>query len=299
MGTVQWENIPAERAEAIERRVGQIVKAEPVTGGLMPGLAAILHTDDGQRWFLKAAPEDNPAYRLYAREMIANAAMPYGTPAPRMRHASCDGGWVVMLFSFLADALDADLSPGSPDLPRVLALLRAISAAPAWDKTPPAAEHVEALQAKAAKMLAKLPSGEPRDMYAAAVDNFHVEQITGGRLVHYDLHPGNLKITSEDEALAVDWSFACQGAQWLDAVLLVPRLIMAGHAPGDAEALLSGLPAWQSAPGDAVTGLAALWTMFREYKALHGPAEARQARARAAEAGQEWVRYRMDTRARR
>jgi hypothetical protein len=36
--------------------------------------------------------------------------------------------------------------------------------------------------------------------------------------------------------------------------------------------------------------LAALWTMFRDYKALHGPQEARAFRAQA---GRSWVSYRM------
>jgi hypothetical protein len=42
-----------------------------------------------------------------------------------------------------------------------------------------------------------------------------------------------------------------------------------------------------------VTALAALWTMFREYKAIHGPEGARAFREQAARAGRAWVEYRM------
>ena len=296
MATIAWESLPAAHVAAIEDRTGPVVKAEPVTGGLMPGLAVIIHAGDGQRYFVKAAPEGNPAHHLYARELAANAAMPDSTPAPRMRWASVDGGWAVMLFDYL-DARTADLSPGSDDVPRVLSMLRAVGFAPAWDGTPPVAVHVAGLQVKAAKMLGRLPAGELRDLYAAAVDGFDIGALEGGRLVHYDLHPGNLKITRGGEAVAVDWPFAGAGAPWVDAALLVPRLVTAGHTPGGAERLVSALPAWQAGyDARAVTGLAALWTLFREYKALYGPPDARKARTLAVQAGQAWIRYRMNAR---
>jgi hypothetical protein len=79
----------------------------------------------------------------------------------------------------------------------------------------------------------------------------------------------------------------------LDAALLVPRLIEAGHSPASAEQLMSQVPAWDDAPAAGVSALAALWTMFREYKALHGPPEARAFRAQAAQAGRSWVSDRM------
>jgi hypothetical protein len=95
------------------------VKAESITGGLMPGLATVLHADRG-RYFVKAVPQDSPAASLYAREMAASAALPAVASAPRLLLASDRGGWLVMMFAF-ADGKDADLSPGSPDLPGVLA----------------------------------------------------------------------------------------------------------------------------------------------------------------------------------
>lgn len=54
----------------------------------------------------------------------------------------------------------------------------------------------------------------------------------------------------------------------------------------------SGTSRLEEAPADAVTGLGALWTMFREYKAIHGPEDARGFRVKAAQAGRAWITYR-------
>jgi aminoglycoside phosphotransferase (APT) family kinase protein len=291
VGKLQWESFPPGRVAAIEQLTGSVMQAESATGGLMPGLAAVVHAANG-RYFIKAAPADSPAARLYEREMVANKSLPASVPAPRMLYSSSEGGWLVMVLDFL-DAKDVDLSPGSPDLDGIPAALAAISAAHAWDAGTPVAANVTALQDKASALLGKPPDGQPWDMYRTAVEGFDSAALTGDRLVHYDLHPGNLKVTKDADIVVVDWGFACAGAPWIDAAFLVPRLIEAGHSPAAAERLVSHLPAWQTAPAPAVTALAALWTMFREYKAVHGPKDARSFRERAARAGRSWVEHRM------
>src|SRR5947209_13498583 len=129
MGKLQWESLPPGRVAAIEALTGPVLKAERVTAGLMPGLAAVLHAGNG-RYFLKAVPATSPAARLYEREMSAGMVLPASVPAPRMHFRSDAGGWLVMVFDYL-DARDVDLSPGSPDLEKVLAVLGEIGAAPA------------------------------------------------------------------------------------------------------------------------------------------------------------------------
>ena len=291
MAKLAWESLPTAVVAAVEAPAGQVVKAESITDGLMPGLAAVLHTDQG-RYFVKAVPQDSPAAGLYAREMAASAALPAVAPAPRLLLASDVAGWLVMVFSWIGGR-DADLSPGSPDLPGVLATLEAIGSLSAWDAAPAVTVNVMALQDKATALLARQAAGYPWEMYAAAISGFDADRLAGDRLVHYDLHPGNLKVTGDGQVLAVDWAFSCRGGTWIDAVLLVPRLIEAGHSPASAERLMSQLRGWDAAPAAGVTALAALWTMFREYKALHGPPEARAFRAQAAQAGRSWISYRM------
>ncbi|MFD8561690.1 hypothetical protein ACWDOR_26590 [Streptosporangium canum] len=70
------------------------------------------------------------------------------------------------------------------------------------------------------------------------------------------------------------------------------ELILAGHTPEQAEALAEQVPAWKAAPEAAVTGLAAVWSLFREYVARNGPERIRASRACAAAAGRAWVEYR-------
>jgi hypothetical protein len=172
----------------------------------------------------------------------------------------------------------------------VLVALAAISTAPAPAALPPVTANITALQDKAAALLGK-HHGHPWDMYRNAVAGFAGDRLTGTALVHYDLHPGNLKV-NDGNVTALDWAFACSGPPWTDAALLAPRLIQAGHSPAAAQNLLLALPAYQKAPAASVTALTAMWTMFREYKALHGPEDTRAFRAGAALAGQAWVSYR-------
>ncbi|WP_157251023.1 phosphotransferase [Nonomuraea typhae] len=289
----QWEDLPAAVRDAVQEHSGPVVKAETAVGGIMPGMATILHTEPGDRFFLKAIEISDPGAILHQRERWAGLHLPEQVPAPWMVWNASFDGWHVALWDYVADAHHADLSPGSPDLPKIVDTVGRLGA---WLTPPPAGarlvqSNIEPLQAKAKAMLAK-PSGElaDRDDYERALDGFDVAALRGNTLLHYDLSAGNLLITTK-QVYVIDWAFAAQGASWIDAAMLAPRLIQAGHTPEQADTLLSGLVAWGAAPHRAVTGLAALWTLFRLYKAQHGPVEVRDDRARAAEAGKAWMGY--------
>ncbi|MFC4905775.1 phosphotransferase family protein [Actinomadura gamaensis] len=256
----------------------------------MPGLAARLETVGNGRFFLKAVPLDSPARDLYLREAEANSALGGDAIAPLMLWWSVSHGWVVMVFEYV-EGREADLSPGSSDLPEVTALLRRLASLTVWPDAPPVARNMGALRDKAGALLAGRTGGEHRKLCRTVLERFDQDSVAGDRLVHYDLSPGNLRI-SGGGLKVLDWSFACAGADWLDPALLLPRFIEAGHTPAQAEALMTALPAWRGAPADGVTGLAVLWTLFREYKAMHGPEELRSARRRAADAGRAWIEYR-------
>ncbi|MEU8379546.1 phosphotransferase [Streptosporangium sp. NPDC048865] len=289
----QWDDLPGNVRHIVEQRIGRVLKAEPVTKGLMPGLATRLHIEDGGTVFLKAISTAGPAALLYARERQTGALLPPGLPAPRLLWSREVEGWIVLLHEYV-DGRDADLSPGSPDVPLVLDTLVVLNEAltPCPGDVPDVAANVAMLQAKAARLLA-LPAGElpHRAMYETALGNFDPDALCGDTLLHYDLHSGNFRI-HDGRAYVIDWGFAARGAAWVDAVMLAPRFIEAGHTPERTETLLTRVPAWRSAPADAVTAIAALWTLFRLYKARFGPVEGRDFRARAAEAGRAWVRHR-------
>ncbi|WP_214106320.1 phosphotransferase [Acrocarpospora catenulata] len=288
-----WDDLPGQVRDAVTAEAGDVLKAESASQGLMPGTAIHLHVEGGGQVFLKAVADDNPAAPLYQREMWAGAVLPEAVPAPRMTWSARTGGWLVMLFEYI-DGRGADLSPGSPDLPLVLGTVagmhRILTPCPA--AAPFVADNVTALLRKGAHMLGPRADMVPdQAMYERALDGFDIEDLAGETLLHYDLHPGNLRMTDRG-VYVIDWSFASRGAAWVDGVMLAPRLIEAGHTPEQAEGILSLLPGWQDAPARAVTALAALWTLFRIYKAEFGPAEAREHRARAATAGRAWVEYR-------
>lgn len=288
MGTMTWESLPAGVRDVIAGQAGQIVKAEPLEKGPAPGVAAVLHGTDGERYVLKAAPEDSPAAALYVHEMDAGAGMPLTLPAPRMRYSAVTGGWILLLFDYLPGTT-ADLSPSSPHLPGVLAGLRAIGATEAWAGLPPVARHVRRLQSAAARLTAILPPGELPDLYAAALTGFDPRSLEGGQLAHYDVHRGNI-LMSRGQALWVDWAFACAAAEGLDAIMLLPRLAAAGHQAGDALEVIAELPGWQDLP---VAGVVALWTMFRHCKALTGPTQDRGKYVPSVSAGQTMLRQLM------
>ncbi|MFI6595016.1 phosphotransferase family protein [Nonomuraea sp. NPDC050536] len=292
MDRPQWEQLPAAVRNEVQDAVGLVLKAEAAHQGLMPGIAATLHTESGGRAFLKAISVDSPAARLYERERWAGTILPADAPTPRMTWSSDAHGWIVMLFEHI-DGCRVDLSPGSSDVPEVLNTVRELGALAApGNGSPLVADNVEFLLAKGRHLMAKPASEVPSQaLYAAAIDGFDIDELAGDTLLHYDLHAGNLMVTGQGVRV-IDWGFAADGAPWVDAAMLAPRLIEAGHTPGQAEELLSEVPAWASAPERAATGLAALWTLFRLYKAMYGPEDGREFRTRAAEAGRAWVEYR-------
>jgi hypothetical protein len=201
-----------------------------------------------------------------------------------------------MVFEHINDnARHADLSPGSPDLPIVLDTMSTLGAllTPAPKDCRPVIDNIIALLGKATRMMDKPAAVLPdRDLYGDALDYYNPGDYRGNTLLHYDLSASNLLVT-RGRVYAIDWSFAARGASWIDGAMLAPRLVEAGHKPVDADQLLSSLPSWTAAPRRSLACLSSLWTLFRLYKALYGPDEVREGRARAAEAGKAWMRYQL------
>ncbi|GAA0916393.1 hypothetical protein [Nonomuraea longicatena] len=288
-----WEELPSDVADAVQAQCGPVLKADSATAGIMPGVAARLDLEDGGTVFVKAITDGHEAAALHLRERWAGWNLPSEAPAPRMLWADTVAGWHVMVWQHVDGARHADLSPGSLDLPAVLdamVLLEAVLT-PCPSGATPVGSNVASLLVKARRLLGG-PVGDlpDRGLYEVAIERLDLSDLRGDTLLHYDLSAGNLLVTDQQVSV-VDWSFAARGARWLEAALFAPRLVEAGHRPGDVDELLSTLPAWRSAPRDAVTGMAAAWTLFRRYKARYGPQEVRRARARAAQAGRAWLTY--------
>ncbi|MFG3440010.1 phosphotransferase [Nonomuraea sp. NPDC047897] len=302
MARLAWEDLPTTVRDSVQSKFGQVVKAETADGGIMPGVAARLHLDGGSSLFLKAIAEDHPAAFLHQRQEWAGHVLPAETPTPRMLWSSRTGGWIALVHEYVNDgARPADLTPGSPDLPAVQALLlrltQALTPCPAVD-APLIGDNLALLHAKGKLMLGKHShrlAAADQVLYETALAGFDPGALSGDTLIHYDLHGENILI-HRDGAQVIDWSFAARAASWVDAALLAPRLIESSHSPAQVEEFVAGVPTWRDAPPAAVRGLAALWTLFRIYKAAFGPPEARAFRARAADAGRVWTRHCLDGR---
>lgn len=290
MTRLQWERLPESVRDAVQEKCGTVGKAESATAGIMPGVAARLRTETGSV-FVKAIELGSPAAHMHEREEWANRVLPREAPTPDLLMSRKVGGWHVMVFEYVKDTQHADLTPGSVDLPAVLDTIAMLGSmlTPSPEGATPVSENVAALSAKARQLLERrrLDDAEP---YEVALERFKVEQLCGDTLLHYDLSPGNL-LVADGRVYVVDWSFAAQGAAWVECALLAPRLVEAGHSPAEVDELLGRIPAWREAGRDALPGLAALWTMFRLHKAMHGPEEHREARTRAAGAGRAWMLY--------
>ncbi|MFI0421712.1 hypothetical protein [Spongiactinospora sp. 9N601] len=292
---IQWEALPPELRDDLEAGLGAVIKAEPRHGGAMPGVAARLWHEDGTSTWLKACPRDHDAAWLYERERRAGLILPRDAPAPRMRWSSTDHGWVAMAHVFVNGA-PADLSPGSDDVAMALATIARLGEllTPCPQGATPVAAHLSNLLAKAHAMLDDddaLP-GRDRAMYRDVLDGFDPAGLVGGTLLHFELHPGALRLVAGN-MLVLDWGLACQGPAWVEPVLFAPWLIFAGHSPRRTESLLADLAVWQAAPPDPVTRLIALWTMFRFHKAAHAPASARAGWEHAARSGRAWLKLRL------
>lgn len=83
--------------------------------------------------------------------------------------------------------------------------------------------------------------------YQAARAGLGGDAMTGGTLLHADLHGSN-PLGSDHGVWLIDWGIAGQGAAWVEPALFIPRPILVGH-PLDAEPPVAG-----QAGGETVRG---------------------------------------------
>lgn len=290
----QWEDLPASVRETVELECGgPVIKAEPAGEGTMPGVSARLQTEN-HSVFIKAVEASGPAAKAHRTESWTANVLPDETPAPHLLWRGQQDGWLVTVFEYINDnSRHVDLTPGSPDLPAVLDTVSLLGAllTPCPRGAAPVIDNILPLLAKHSHLRDKgIPAD--RDLYDTAIERFEPRDLRGNTLLHYDLGSNNMLI-SQGQVYVIDWSFSARGAAWIDAAMLAPHLVEAGHTPAEVDELLSRVPSWSSAPPDAVIGLAALWTRFRTYKARYGPEERREFRARMAGAGRTWLAYRQ------
>ena len=179
MPRVHWDDLPAGVRGAIQTQIGSVHAAEPAAEGLNSELAAILHTSAGTV-FAKGRPSDHPGVVTQRREAMIN---PYlAGLAPRLLGQVEADGWNVLTFEHIRGQ-HADYTPGSADLPKVVAAMRRLERIPCPD----------------------LPLKRAEQRWADYIDDNHaLNLLRGDSLLHTDFNPLNILI-NERTTHIIDW----------------------------------------------------------------------------------------------
>jgi hypothetical protein len=231
MQRTDWEQLSSPTREAIEAHTGPIRSAITASAGRNSAIAALLETNAG-RVFVKGLPTEHPMAAAQRREVAVN---PYVSPlSPELLwHTEADG-WTLLGYQ-AATGRHADYAPGSPDLPKVVDVMRRLALI--W-----------------CPALPQLKRAEKR--WAAYMDPADLRLLHGDTLLHTDYAPDNVLI-DDAEARLIDWAWPTLGAAFIDPCCLIVRLIFAGHAPEQAEACVGPAEAWQAGSTRSVDAFAA------------------------------------------
>lgn len=229
-GSVQWHELPAGVRAAIEEQAGPVSGSQPGGEGLSSSLRLILRTADGSVFAKGCGPGDGES-RAWRLDLGARLAPHVGRIAPPLMWRVTEQGWDVLGFEYLPGRPWADQEPGSPDIPKMTAVLRELEVIPA-----PSVLTVTAA-----------------DCWGRYADDPAV--LDGDALAHRDPNPTNF-VVDGDRAWLVDWGWAVRGPAWLTAAQLVLSLMEAGWEPAAAEDAVAVLPAWRAAPPRALAAFA-------------------------------------------
>ena len=214
-----WEDLPEVVRAEIEARTGPVSGGAASGEGMNSGLRLVIGTPGGAVFLKGVGPGGRGGWKLDQAAALA----PYvAEVSPPLLWRVRAGGWDVLAWPALPGRPWADQSPGSADLPKLLAVLRAVGEIPAPGcVTVTAADHWA--------------------RYAADPAVFD-----GGMLVHRDMNPCNF-VVGDERAWLVDWGWAVRGPAWLTAAELVLSLLESEWSPDAAEEAVACLPAWRAA----------------------------------------------------
>ncbi|MGW2094541.1 phosphotransferase [Promicromonospora sukumoe] len=292
-----WEELPTAVRHAVEAECGPVLRAEAPSAGRNSTFAAFLHTASGTV-FVKGVPDYERLVTVHEHEIQVNARLRETVrEAPRLLWVVRTEGWLLAGYETVPGE-HADFTPGSPHVPAVVDALSRI----AQQLTPSPAPGVAPLRKRYARLAGWqwLADHHTDDLDAweaghldllIQLDNDLPSILLGDCLVHGDIHQLNLLVDG-DQVHVIDWAWSRTGPPWVDAALLIARLIGEGHEPAHAEHLVAG--SWgmrhASASSGALTTFAA--TTYGQWRrlAVEFPSPHREAALRGA---CDWTRHRL------
>lgn len=231
-----WTSLPEAFRHALRERLGSPVTSVRITGtGFTNGFAALLTTGDGERLFVKAAPEDQPVAGWYAREAAITSALPSGVPSARPLWSERLAGFFVLCL----EAIDGARVPSLPWDPAELdAALDALVVAGEALSSPPAAlldlepDPWGSVVDGTLDKWRTCPPDHPRAELLTTLES-HFDQATrdSDTLMHCDLRLDNIMLDAAGKAWICDWNFLCFGPPWLDTVTLLLSAEASGLDP--------------------------------------------------------------------
>lgn len=260
-----WDSLPPAVRAAVESRAGAVSAASPAGEGLSTAVRLILHAEGGDV-FVKGTGPDSTSDQRRRLALGADLAPYLSAVSPPLLWRVQSDGWDITGWPALPGTPWANQKPGSPDIPKITGLLAELSQIPA----PPV------LTRTAREYWAQYYSDQPA-------------LFNGNAVVHRDPNPTNFVIHG-DQAWMVDFGWAVRGPAWMTAANLIVSMMEAGWTAPDADAVLQAVPAWASAPRNAVDEHARATAREWDEVTERGPAhEVWQFRARVA---REWAAYR-------
>jgi hypothetical protein len=222
-----WAELSEPVRLAITARTGPVLSAETASRGLNSVIAMSLRTATSMV-FVKGLRTGHPGVVTQHREAMINPHVL--AVSPRLRwHIDDVDGWNLLGFDHIPGR-HADYTPGSPDLPKVIAAMRRLGQIPCPD----------------------LPIKQADKRWADYVDDpTDLEWLRGEALLHTDYNPLTILICDAG-AHIIDWAWPTRGAAFIDPACLVLRLIAAGHTPAQAETSVAQVPAWNHASKRAI-----------------------------------------------
>ncbi|MEW1695136.1 phosphotransferase [Streptomyces sp. NPDC093249] len=240
-----WTQLPPGIREAVEHRLGAaVLAAESQDGGFTDGVAARAELGDGTRVFVKALAAEHELAPDYRAEARVAGALPAAVPASRLRFSLETDDWIALVYDDVEGrhpdfGRSEDLAAALTCVERMTSVLTPNPLPSAVPLTTPLGPLLRGWRTMRAEGVpAGLGPWSARNLDRLAdLESRWVEATEGDTLLHADLRHDNMLLTPDGTVLAVDWAWACVGADWVELVYLLPAIAAAGRDPEEIAAV--------------------------------------------------------------